>query len=111
GERKVPKGGVPPHRETEEDRPASQTKPPATGPTSSHRRAAMKEFVFALEFRGSAAPVSGSDKKLQAKTSATSQILRCLLKADGIQGSVETASGGSASFEAAVDVLGQRMFI
>ena len=71
----------------------------------------MKEFVFALEFRGSAAPVPGSDKKLQAKTSATSQILRSLLKADGIQGSIESASGGSASFESEVEIVGEGMFI
>lgn len=71
----------------------------------------MKELVFALEFRGSAAPVPGSDKKLQAKTSATSQTLRSLLKADGIQASVESASGGSASFESEVEIVGEGMFV
>ena len=65
----------------------------------------MKDLVFALEFRGSAAPVPGSDKKLQAKTSATSQTLRSLLKADGIQASVEVAGGGSASFESEVEIV------
>src|SRR5262245_14802418 len=55
----------------------------------------MKELVFALEFRGSAAPVPGSDKKMKAKTSATSQTLCSLLKADGIQAAVESAGAGS----------------
>jgi len=71
----------------------------------------MKELVFALEFRGSAAPVPGSDKKLQAKTSATSQTHRSVLKADGIQASVEVAGGGSASFESEVEIVGDGMFV
>src|SRR4029453_5462206 len=57
---------------------------------------AMKELVFALEFRGSAGSVPGSDKKMQAKTSATSQTLRSVLKGDGTQASVEAAGGGAA---------------
>ena len=71
----------------------------------------MKELVFALEFRGSAAPVPGSDKKLRAKTSATSQILRSLLEADGIQAGVQSASGGSASFESEVEIVGEGTFV
>lgn len=71
----------------------------------------MKELVFALEFRGSAAPVPGSDKKLRAKTSAASQIHRSVLNADGIQVGVETASGGSASFESEVEIVGEGMFV
>jgi len=71
----------------------------------------MKELVFALEFRGSAAPVPGSDKKLQAKTSAGSQTLRSVLKADGILASVESAGGGSASFESEVEIVGEGMFV
>jgi len=71
----------------------------------------MKELVFALEFKGSAAPVPGSDKRLHAKTSATSQTLRSILKADGIQASVESAGGGSASFESEVEIVGEGMFV
>src|SRR6266478_8879783 len=71
----------------------------------------MKELVFALEFRGGAAPVPGSDKKLQAKTSATSQTLRSVLKADGILASVESAGGGSASFESEVEIVGEGAFV
>jgi hypothetical protein len=72
---------------------------------------AMKELVFALEFRGSAAPVPGSDKKLQAKTSATSQTLRSVLKAEGIQAAVEPAGAGSAIFESEVEIVGDGMFV
>jgi hypothetical protein len=71
----------------------------------------MKELVFALEFRGSAGSVPGSDKKMQAKTSATSQTLRSVLKGDGIQASVESAGGGSASFESEVEIVGEGVFV
>ena len=71
----------------------------------------MKELVFALEFRGSAAPVPGSDKKLHAKTSATSQTLRSVLKADGIQAAVESAGAESASFESEVEIVAEGMFV
>jgi len=71
----------------------------------------MKELVFALEFKGTAAPLPGSDKKLRAKTSATSQILRSLLEADGIQAGIQSASGGSASFESEVEIVGEGAFV
>src|SRR5262249_10476628 len=76
----------------------------------------MTELVFALEFKGSAAPVPGSDKKLRAKTSATSQTLRSVLKADGIQAVVESAGGASggaasASFESEVEIVGEGLFL
>src|SRR4030095_6230150 len=77
----------------------------------SRRRSAMKELVFALEFKGSAVPVPGSDKKLHAKTSATSQIVCSVLKADGIQAGLESTDGGSASFESEVEIVGEGMFV
>jgi len=71
----------------------------------------MQELVFALEFKGGAAPVPGSDKRLQAKTSATSQTLRSVLRADGVQASVESAGTGSASFQSEVEIVGEGMFV
>jgi hypothetical protein len=71
----------------------------------------MKELVFALEFKGSAAPVPGSDKKLRANTTATSQTLRSVLRADGIQAAVESAGAGSASFESEVEIVGEGLFV
>jgi len=71
----------------------------------------MKELVFALEFKGSAAPVPGSDKSLRAKTSATSRTLRSVLSAGGIQAAVESAGAGSASFESEVDIVGEGLFV
>lgn len=71
----------------------------------------MKELVFALEFKGTAGPVAGSDTRLRAKTSATGQILRSVIKADGIQGSLEGAGGDTATFESEVEIVGEGMFV
>jgi hypothetical protein len=71
----------------------------------------MKELVFALEFKGTAGPVPGSDTRLRAKTSATGQTLRSVIKADGIQASLEGAGGDTATFESEVEIVGEGMFV
>jgi hypothetical protein len=71
----------------------------------------MKELVFALEFKGTAGPVPGSDTRLRAKTSATGQTLRSVIKADGIQAALDGAGGDTATFESEVDIVGEGMFV
>jgi hypothetical protein len=71
----------------------------------------MTELVFALEFKGSGAPVPGSQTRLQAKTSASSQTLRTVLKADGVHATVEATGGEPASFESVVDIVGDGQFV
>ena len=71
----------------------------------------MKELVFALEFKGSAGPVPGSDNKLRAQTSATGQTLRSVLKPDGVQAAIEPAGGDSATFESEVEMVGEGAFL
>ena len=71
----------------------------------------MRELVFALEFKGSAGPVAGSDNRLQARTSASSQVLRTVVKPEGLQVSVETAGGETATFESQVEVVGDGAFV
>lgn len=71
----------------------------------------MKELVFALEFKGTAGPVPGSDTRLRAKTSATGQTLRSVIKADGIQASLDGAGGDTATFESEVEIVGEGMFV
>src|SRR5205823_4254525 len=44
-------------------------------------------------------------------TSANSQILRSVLKTDGIQVAVESAGAGLASFESEVEIVGEGMFV
>ena len=71
----------------------------------------MKELVFALEFRGSAAPVPGSETRLRANTSAVGQTLRTALKPDGIQAGVDPAGGDQATFESEVEMVGEGTFV
>jgi hypothetical protein len=71
----------------------------------------MKELVFALEFKGTAGPVPGSENRLRAKTSATGQTLRSVLKPDGVQAAIEPAGGDSASFESEVEIIGEGTFL
>jgi hypothetical protein len=71
----------------------------------------MNELVFALEFKGSGAPVAGSDTRLQARTSASSQTLRTVLKPDGVHPTIESAGGEPASFESTVDIVGAGQFV
>src|SRR5213594_3360508 len=71
----------------------------ASGDHEGREGADMKELVFALEFKGNAAPVPGADNRLRAKTSATGQTLRSVLKPDGVQAGIEPVGGDSAVFE------------
>jgi hypothetical protein len=71
----------------------------------------MKELVFALEFKGRAEPVAGAEGKIRAKTSASSQLLRSIVKPDGLRATVEAADGGSATFESEVQITGERTFV
>jgi hypothetical protein len=71
----------------------------------------MRELVFALEFKGTAGPVPGSENRMRAKTSASSQTLRATLKADGIQAAIEPSGKESAAFESEVEVVGEGQFL
>jgi hypothetical protein len=71
----------------------------------------MRELVFALEFRGNAAPVAGVEGKLQARTAAASQLLRTALTAGGVQATVEASGDGSATFESEVELLPDGTFV
>jgi hypothetical protein len=71
----------------------------------------MKELVFALEFKGTAGPVPGSENRMRATTSASSQTLRAALKPDGIQAAIEPSGRESAAFESEVEVVGEGQFV
>jgi len=57
----------------------------------------MKEIVFALEFKGSAAQVPGAEGKLRAKTTASSQVFRTALTAKGVETALESERDGVAT--------------
>jgi hypothetical protein len=71
----------------------------------------MRQVTFALQFRGSGAPVPGSDNRLRARTTATGQIWRALLDAKGVHATVEAADMTIATFESEVEIIGAGKFI
>lgn len=71
----------------------------------------MREVVFALEFRGRAGPVAGSERKRQARSTAPSQTLSTVLTADGVRARVEPVAGESAVLESRVERFGDGSFV
>jgi hypothetical protein len=71
----------------------------------------MRELVFALEFRGRAGPVPGSQSKRQARSMAPSQMLTTMLGRDGVQARMEVVAGESAVLESRVERFGDGSFV
>jgi hypothetical protein len=71
----------------------------------------MRELVFALEFRGKAAAIAGTEGKRQARTTATSQTLSTRLRPDGVHSGREAAAGETALLEARVQRFGDGTFV
>jgi len=71
----------------------------------------MREVVFALEFRGRAGSVAGSESKRQARSTAPSQTLSTVLAADGVRARVEPVAGESAVLESRVERFGDGTFV
>ena len=71
----------------------------------------MREIVFALEFRGRAGPVPGSDSKRQARSTAPSQALSTVLTGEGVSAAVERLAGESAVLDSRVERFGDGTFV
>ena len=71
----------------------------------------MRELVFALEFRGKAGAVPGTDGERTAKTTATSQTLSTVLAADGVHASIDHRAGETAVLEARVQRFADGSFV
>jgi hypothetical protein len=71
----------------------------------------MRELVFALEFRGRAAPLPGSEHKRQARSAAPSQSLSTVLGPEGVRARVEMLAGESASLASRVERFGDGTFV
>jgi len=71
----------------------------------------MRQLIFALQFRGTAAPVAGAAGKLAAKTTARSQVHRTAFDGKGVQAGLESSAGGTATFESQVEMLGEGTFL
>ena len=71
----------------------------------------MREVVFALEFRGRAGPMPGSDSTRRAHSTAPSQRLSTVLAGDGVRAGVEAVAGGSAVLESRVERFADGTFV
>ena len=71
----------------------------------------MRELVFALEFRGTAGAVAGSESRRQARSVAGSQALSTVLGGEGIAARVEPVAGESAVLESRVERFGDGSFV
>ena len=71
----------------------------------------MRELVFALEFKGTAAPVPGAANRLQAMTFAADQALHTALKADGVQAGIDRSGANTATFESEVEIVAEGAFL
>jgi hypothetical protein len=71
----------------------------------------MREIVFALEFRGRARPVPGSEKERRARSTAPSQMLTAVLEADGVRARIEALGGDAAVLESRVERFGDGTFV
>jgi hypothetical protein len=71
----------------------------------------MREVVFALEFKGRAGPVPGSESKRQARSTAPSQTLSTVLEPEGVRARVEVVAGESAVLDSRVERFGDGSFV
>jgi len=71
----------------------------------------MRELVFALEFKGRAEPVAGTQHLRAAQSTAPSQTLSTVLSGDGVHARVEPAAGDTAVLESRVERFGDGTFV
>src|SRR6185295_7567288 len=71
----------------------------------------MREIVFALEFRGRAGPVPGSESKRQARSTAPSQTFSTVLERQGVRARIDAATGDTAVLESRVERFGDGTFV
>src|SRR6202008_4767613 len=71
----------------------------------------MRELVFALEFRGQAGPVPGSESRRQARSTAPSQTLSTVLGPGGVEARVDATAGDRAVLESRVERFGDGTFV
>jgi hypothetical protein len=70
----------------------------------------MKQIVYAMQFKGTAAPKAGVPSVIKASTSASSCTITSAIGDDGLTGTILPAAGGKASFESEVTVLDETAF-
>lgn len=70
----------------------------------------MKQLLYAMQFTGNAAPKEGAASVIRAATSASSCTISSTVGDRGLMATIKPVSGGRASFESEVTLLGETSF-
>lgn len=70
----------------------------------------MRQLLYAMQFKGSAAPKAGAASVIKAATSAPSCSVSSTVGDGGLTGTIHPAPGGHAAFESEVTLLGGTSF-
>ncbi len=70
----------------------------------------MAQLLYALQFSGSAAPVSEAPVVMKAATSAPSSSITTVMSSAGVQGTIQPVTGDPAQFESQVTMTGEATF-
>jgi hypothetical protein len=70
----------------------------------------MKQLIYAMQFKGTAAPKAGVSGVIKASTTAPSCTLTSVVGSGGVTGTLVPVSGGKASFESEVTLTGEASF-
>ncbi len=70
----------------------------------------MRQVVYALQFRGQAAPVEGQEGILAATTSSPSAAITTTIGGSGLSTTIAPVAGSDARFESRVTMTGEQAF-
>jgi hypothetical protein len=70
----------------------------------------MQQVIYAMQFKGKAAPGSSANV-MKAATSSPSATVTSVIGADGLRGIIAPAAGGNAEFQSEVTLLGATSFL
>ncbi|HJU11651.1 MAG TPA: hypothetical protein VJ728_12280 [Candidatus Binataceae bacterium] len=70
----------------------------------------MKEIIYAMQFKGIAAPKPGVSGVIEASTTAAATTINSVVSPDGVTGTVMPIAAEQASFKSEVTLTGQNSF-
>jgi hypothetical protein len=71
----------------------------------------MQQLIYAMQFKGQAAPVEGTSGVLRASTRAPSCTMTSLVGPEGLAGVITPAAGGAVEFVSEVTFTGESSFL
>lgn len=70
----------------------------------------MGQLIYTMQFKGQAAPVGGATGVMKATATAASCSITTVVGPEGVQGMLQPAAGGQATFESQVTLTGENAF-